>query len=66
MKRFFHLKNDRKLVHYDGILGGDLALCGHDLVGDTTFGDYWSAAVETKMRVNCEDCLSVVKHVRGR
>lgn len=69
MKRMMHTRTEdgqtEVLVHYEGALGED-ALCGHDLSGDSVAGESWTAATETRRRVNCQDCLAIVRHVRGR
>lgn len=52
--------NSTKLVHWNGVDGQD-TLCGMDLSG--CWGE-WNEAKRTSHKVDCEDCLNVVKHVK--
>lgn len=63
MKRIEHMIEGETIVHYEGALGGDLALCGSDLAGDGTLDI--TEAKETTKRVTCKHCKAVVAHVRG-
>lgn len=48
------------LVHYEGVgMVSTMTLCGH--VDQTTWD--WE---ETNKRVNCQGCIAVRDHVRGR
>lgn len=65
-KYLIKYKDGKKEVHYDGpFQPGDVALCGHDLMGDShkSFGG-WDAGVETVKPVDCEACKRVVEQVK--
>jgi hypothetical protein len=66
MKHLLQNMSGVEVVHYEGILGDAMALCGQDISGDMIDpDDYWGGVVETNRRVTCEDCRRVVAHVRG-
>ena len=54
---------EREIIHFDGVFqSGDVALCGHDLIGDSRLG--WEAATQTMKKVNCRQCIKIVKEVK--
>lgn len=67
VKRYYvnHFGNNgESSTHYDGVFQpGDVALCGHDLMGDSHLG--WDQGVETKRKVNCQSCLIIIEHVKS-
>lgn len=65
MEKCIHIKNGQELIHYRGPFQGDVALCGHDLAGDSIHGDSWDRAEYTNRRVNCRECLIIMHYVRG-
>lgn len=69
VKKYFvdHIKDkDQSYVHYDGCFQpGDVALCGHDLMGDGhTMHGGWLPGKETTKKVNCPSCLRIIEHVK--
>lgn len=50
-------------VHYDSPIqgGGDTALCGFDLAGDSRPDYSYDAAQETNKRVTCPDCIAIMQ-----
>lgn len=58
-----HAETGETVIHYEGPFS-DFALCGDALERDMHAGE--SEPVETARRATCENCLAVVRHVRGR
>jgi len=65
MRRFkmTHAETGETRVHYEGAVG-DFTLCGDALEVDEHSASH--PPEETSKRVDCENCLAIVRHVRGR
>ena len=64
-----HKHKGKIKIHWDHP-GMDVSLCGMAMEGDDPYGDgsdLWTPMIPTeKGKVNCEDCLIIVAHVKGR
>lgn len=70
IKRYWEDGSIEEEVHYDSP-NTEFTLCGADMLGDKIGGDAegserWDAGVETNRKVDCETCLAIVAHVRGK
>lgn len=55
-------------VHFVGPMQKDVALCGHDLAGDSSqwaIGGGYAHGIPTNRKANCEDCIKIVEFVKG-
>lgn len=51
-------------IHFVDCGQKDRSLCGHDLAGDDCYGYTYEEACETKEKVNCKDCIDIVKYCK--
>lgn len=49
-------------IHLPGPLSPDVALCGHDLCGDSTLG--YDSASQTSLKANCPSCIAIVEFAK--
>ncbi len=52
-------------LHHPGITQPWVtALCGQDLWGDNVAGECWEEAEEVEGKINCPDCLRIIRVCR--
>lgn len=49
-------------IHLPGPGSPDVALCGHDLCGDTGLG--YDSAEQTSLKATCEQCIQIVEFAK--
>lgn len=59
-------ESGKSIVHFASNGQGDYALCGQDIAGDDfSHEEAYGEATITKEKVNCKDCISLVRYCKS-